>query len=302
MRRRRVTAALIALVIVAGLIACEPPPPRAQLVVDSTGAGADSDPGDGVCASGVVDGACTLPAAFDEANALGEADIILAAETYSAGTVTVTGDVALLGTGDGQTAMDGSLTVTPEAALRIDGIGTDTFGDVPLSRVSIRVDGSLHLTRSALAPYGTAIDVGATGGAVIRDSFVGSAFGTGISTAGDVIVDSSSAIGAVRFGNPGLVVWWQGAAAVRGSTLSAAGLACDGTPPISLGYNRASDGTCGLSGVGDADSAVSGVDAIPLGTGACLPGATDLYGNPRGVDGDSDGVGGCDVGPIELQP
>lgn len=44
------------------------------------------------------------------------------------------------------------------------------------------------------------------------------------------------------------------------------------------------------------------IDAIPLGHPACPEGSVDVYGNPRGVDGDGDGVGGCDIGAVERQP
>lgn len=43
------------------------------------------------------------------------------------------------------------------------------------------------------------------------------------------------------------------------------------------------------------------IDAIPLGDPACDPSTVDLYGNPRGVDGDGNGIGGCDIGAVEYQ-
>jgi hypothetical protein len=44
------------------------------------------------------------------------------------------------------------------------------------------------------------------------------------------------------------------------------------------------------------------VDAIPLGDPACDTSSVDVYGQARGVDGNGDGVGGCDVGAVERQP
>ena len=44
------------------------------------------------------------------------------------------------------------------------------------------------------------------------------------------------------------------------------------------------------------------IDAIPIGVPACPVGSTDVYGMPRGVDGNGDGVPGCDIGAIEHQP
>lgn len=44
------------------------------------------------------------------------------------------------------------------------------------------------------------------------------------------------------------------------------------------------------------------IDAIPLGHPACPPGAVDVYGQPRGIDGNGDGIPGCDIGAVEHQP
>lgn len=41
------------------------------------------------------------------------------------------------------------------------------------------------------------------------------------------------------------------------------------------------------------------VDAIPLGTAGCSTSMLDMYGNPRGGDGNGDGIPGCDIGAIE---
>ena len=45
-----------------------------------------------------------------------------------------------------------------------------------------------------------------------------------------------------------------------------------------------------------------GVDAIPLGQLGCATNATDVLGQPRGIDGNGDGVPGCDIGALERQP
>jgi hypothetical protein len=44
------------------------------------------------------------------------------------------------------------------------------------------------------------------------------------------------------------------------------------------------------------------VDAVPLGTAGCSTALVDLFGNPRGGDGNGDGLPGCDLGAIERQP
>ena len=43
------------------------------------------------------------------------------------------------------------------------------------------------------------------------------------------------------------------------------------------------------------------VDVVPVGTNGCTTAAVDVYGNPRRVDGNGDGVGGCDAGAVERQ-
>lgn len=320
MNRRMVTGALSALLIVAGLTACQPPA-RAQLVVDTTADGSDSDPGDGVCASDTAGGGCTVQAAVEEANALGKADITLPAGLFSLPQMTITGNVAIFGAGITQTLLGGSLTVAPQGSVRVDAIGTGN--DLSsFTFLSFQVNGSLHVTRSLMFTLGPPIQVGTTGGAVIENSTIGGIWGgPAIRTAGNVVVDRST-LHAAPFsdGSPPLNtvdVVEGGAAGLRASWISSSA-SCSGTPPTSLGYNHSTDPTCGLSAVGDGtgesltpldvagwlvpppvDSAL--VDAIPLGTGTCVEGATDALGNARGVDGNLDGVGGCDIGAVELQ-
>lgn len=320
MNRRLVTGALSALLILVGLTACEPPTPRAQLVVDTTAVGSDANPGDGVCASDGADGGCTLQAAVAEANALGKADITVPAGKYVFGELTVTGDVAILGAGFRQTELGGLLVVAEQAALRMDGAGSTISGPGPTpfspTLLSIRVGGSLNLTRSYVLQIGEAVVVQPTGGVVIRNSILDGAYRP-LQTTGKVIIDSSTVGGSsTNLSVDALTVGGDGAAAARGSWFfgnAPGSVSCTGTPPISLGYNHSGDSSCGFSAVGDATgekgSAFSEppigsarVDAIPLGTGACVTGATDALGNPRGVDGNGDGVGGCDIGAIERQP
>lgn len=106
----------------------------------------------------------------------------------------------------------------------------------------------------------------------------------------------------------------------RGVNTSRPTASCAGTSPVSSGYNGTqSQGgyTCGLAGPTDQtffppvvwtdDGPVPGshpslVDAIPLGEAGCSSSALDVNGKPRGVDGNGDGVLGCDIGAVELQP
>lgn len=89
--------------------------------------------------------------------------------------------------------------------------------------------------------------------------------------------------------------------------------ACSGTPAFeSHGYVHTSSPCTTISGPGDSTGELESVlpvagspllDAIPVGEPGCTdPAAVDFYGNPRGVDGDGDGIAGCDIGAVELQP
>lgn len=116
--------------------------------------------------------------------------------------------------------------------------------------------------------------------------------------------------------------WFNGSAFYDGG-----GGTCAGEPPVSHGSVFIEE-PCGSVGqVGDASgdagvytdefATIQGatwnltvnltassplVDAIPLGDPGCDTSAVDLYGNPRGVDGNDDGIGGCDIGAVERQP
>jgi hypothetical protein len=104
------------------------------------------------------------------------------------------------------------------------------------------------------------------------------------------------------------------------TTIGATGFSgCSGVAPISHGFVHV-EVPCGSApATGDSsgpagwtldpgshavtiDPASPLVDAIPLGAAGCDPSTVDLLGNPRGVDGDGDGTGGCDIGAVERQP
>ncbi len=333
MRSSRVVSVVAAAVLaVAGLGACDPPP-RSQFTVAVAASASDApdgNPGDGVCAASSSSSSssdlCTLTAALQEANALGRADIHLpAAKVLGLDGVTITGDVALFGSGfDVTTFPNFTITVAPGAKLAVHDVGS-ALGPVYVSvKQSIVVGGSLVFDRSSIVhDSAPSIDILAGGGAVITDSNIGGYAAALRSEGSSAIVGSTVH---VALGMPH-ILRGAGSSGLASTALPAGwhGGGCLGTVPSSSGYNRA-DGTCGLSGVGDGPLASSEmvipgepnatpmtavlfptitsslVDAVPLGVAGCSTSRRDLLGNPRGVDGNGDGVAGCDIGSVELQP
>jgi hypothetical protein len=326
--------------LVLALTACEPPPPRLQLVVEVNGPGPDTNPGDGVCASAnfFTFGRCTLPAAIEEANATdGGVDILLPEGPLSGVTATVTGDVVLRpATTDRAYLSDVHLTVAPGAALRAERVETTTFVSSRF-QVSFDVQGTLVLDRSLVIsvapvppepPSRPAVRIHAGASAAMVDSVV-------ISDSDEGAVANAGTLYAIRSTLSGS----QGCALCRAAALvTAPGAAshllasgihttigetgysnCSGLPPVSHGFVHF-EMPCGSApAVGDSvggagwtiepfthvvtiDPASPLVDAIPLGEAGCGTSAVDLFGNPRGVDGDGDGTGGCDIGAVERQP
>lgn len=274
-------------------------------------------PGDGVCLSApddpVIEPSCTFIAALDEANALGAADIHV--DRAGLGPFdgrSITGDIAIDGSGvDSSDAWGFAVTVAVGGKLTLTDIGDTTMR----SSARITVAGSLVLNRTALrGDDDAAVVVQAGGKALLLDSWLdGLHSARAIQSAGSVVAVRSSF---AAFGGPahsstgGGTSRWMSTVA---STFLSAG--CDGTKPTSLGYDRArAQADCGLTATGDgAYSPPSGylpfpdatsplVDAVPLGVAGCSPDVKDLYGAPRGNDGNGDGVPGCDIGAIEYTP
>ena len=312
-RRRTLTIGMFAVLATAGLAACEPSP-REQLTVTSTADGHDDAPGDGTCASADAGGACTLRAAIEEANALGPTDITFSAATPSSARsidepLIITGDVTVRGNGFTSTGLtDYRVEVASGARARLSDLQAGTN-----IRFSITVAGSLDLERVAVAEIGRVLSVLPGGRAVLVDTdlFGGVLVeGTLAAVRSTLLVSASSMIQVA----PG------GQAHLRGSVLDyfwylPNGTVCTGETPVSHGRNASSNPACapgdadvvipatGLNPYGAVPAARSPlVDAIPVGDPGCTDGATDLYGNPRGVDGNGDGIPGCDIGAVERQP
>lgn len=340
LRRVRVKgfATLAALVLAAvGGTACEPPPPRTVLVVDSSGAAPDAVPGDGTCAT--TSGSCTLAAAIDEGNALGQAAVTLPAGSYDVHGETITGTLWINDrTPELGVRMVGRVTVGAGGALVLDGAVSNYSSVVapPSGPLRFRVEGALVL-RDVQVGWASAtdsvVDVAPNGLAVIDTSFLGTSFATTSVVANQGwlwlrhtwlmnIVPSDGAFSLLTTG-AGRSVTGTSAIAPQGVAAfpNLPFLGCGGTPPVSDGYNGFGDASCGLTGTGDrlTDSPISTgspiggldyalvagsplVDAIPIGVHGCGSEPWgDWYGHPLPADGNGDGTLGCDIGPKELQ-
>jgi hypothetical protein len=118
----KTAVAMVAALALGGLVACDPPN-TPTLTVTSTATGADAEPGDGVCEASAGGGDCTLPAAVDEANALGRAAISVPAGAYEGMDLTVTGNVRLNWGAPADVVLgDVDITVADGGALRAEGL------------------------------------------------------------------------------------------------------------------------------------------------------------------------------------
>jgi len=310
---RRCAAALVALVVSATLVGCDPAVPVPVLAVTGTGSGADAVPGDGVCEVTPGAGDCTLNAAVDEGNALGRATIILSAGTYDTPNLHVTGDLAIVGDVNTVQLANQEVRVAPGGRLSISGVHS-----AYITGVHFVVEGTLivdHASLVVIESVWPAIDVRPGGRAVVNDSLMAQVFmfsTPAVRNAGTLVLRHSVVYAFDTDPNALVLV-------NEGTTTSAASVitGCSGTPPESLGYNASPGGTCAWTGPGDVVDADLGttielsspfhytltatsdlVDAIPVGVAGCGTG-TDLLGRMRPVDGDGDGVAACDIGAIE---
>lgn len=344
--RRLITAVITAAAALGPLTACEPPPPRLVLVVDSDGSGRDSAPGDGTCASAAAGGACTLPAAVDEGNASPtgadielpplladpEVDPPVPNGEYSGFDLTVTGDVRLYG--DSTSVGLVHVTVAPGGQLAVSGIRPAEYTSNP---ISFTVEGTLWLDRSVVehnwllsgASIRPVLEVTTTGSAVVTDSILASDHTKAAVVNAGVLVAVRSSIAPIQacpevgcFGTDVAVHTAEtGTTHLAGSAMHTIGpywthpARCTGRPITSHGHVHL-EAPCGAATAGDTIgnagveydfaaheltlSATSPlVDAIPLDHPLCTGATVDVRGVTRGLDGDSDGIGGCDVGARE---
>jgi hypothetical protein len=297
--RRRI-APVVALLVGAPLLAaCDPPAPPPVFTVDSTATTADVDPGDGTCDDG--DGNCTLPAAIEEANALGAAEIVLPSDlTYPAIEDEITGAVTLRGVLSellpGAELYDTVLVVAADATLAISGVSLAggsvvVFGGLLADRFVVD---TLHVRAGGAAVVRNAVALGASADPVVRNE-------------GTLRLESSTLI---SVDDGALVDTVAGGSTLLRSNLLHAETApvCTGLAPASEGYNLTSDASCSLTAAGDLQSVDAGHhypdpgaphrDAVPFGEAGCgteVP--HDVLGNPRPASGDP--TSACDIGAWE---
>jgi hypothetical protein len=157
----------VAALALAGLVACDPRIPP-TLTVTSTATGGDATPGDGVCEATGGAGDCTLPAAVDEANALGRAAISVPAGAYEGMDLTVTGDVRLNQGAPADVVLgEVDITVADGGALVAEGLRTRVADPPPEGSnqpgshpVTLSVAGELTLVRSTIASIGGSVEEG----------------------------------------------------------------------------------------------------------------------------------------------
>lgn len=334
----RAFVALAAAAIAAtNLTACEPPPPRLHLTVTTTVAGSDDDPGDGTCHSTSA-GGCSLQAAIAEGNTgVDGADITIPPGDYAAFAAGVTGDVRIAAATPASTRLGDSggvqLTVLPGGRLEITDLNTGGVGFPWPFHVNVGGGprpGIFIARRSVLsAAHGVTpvvpLLIDEPGVAVLVDSLVHSPEYESVVNHGTLIAGNSSLLTSFTFTALRTTGWTapaqsslRGSAIARFDVFPGDGGGCRGGPPISHGYVHIED-PCGsepnpTDGEGNAGYHISDtfrphldptsplVDAIPITDPACDTTSLDLYGNPRGVDGNGDGLPGCDIGAIERQP
>jgi len=328
----RATVLTAALLGTAALTACEPPLPRVQIVVDTTQSGGDDVPGDGVCASSLASGSCTLQAAIEEGNTNPEGtDITVAAGNYSPLAATVTGDIRInWGAPQDVWLHIASFDVAAGASLSMSGINArSSSADITLWPPTVTTAGKVQVDHSVL----TSLVVQPTGVAFLTQSIVYAKSAPWIDDAGTVVSLNSSILGNSLMG--GTMVNAPGAVHLSGSVVTDAEIRFDGTVTypstgatcagslVSHGYVH-TDGACATAASPTDSTGAAGIvlsyqatapgaqisldptspliDAIPIGEAGCDVNSTDVFGNPRGVDGNGDGTPGCDIGAIEYQP
>jgi hypothetical protein len=268
MRFRTVLSGVVVAACLAVATACEPLPPAPVFTINDTGALPDAVPGDGTCEATPGGGDCTLLAAVEEGNALGQAEIVLIQDQPLVHDLTVSGAVTIMSDSEDRHRLEWS-GVGPRSVVVAAG-GSLTLRSIGLG-ASVQVHGRLSgVDSSVFAFSGPAIDVRPGGVAAVATSTLTAVDTRAVRNEGAALV-AESKIGVVhlvlRLG--GLVELHHGGVDTRpgASTYlrntwlaSNRGSACTGDAPISLGGNRAPDTTCDLHGTGDVEDAPQDVN------------------------------------------
>lgn len=312
-RTRRLGLVATAAIVLWFATACEPAPPTATFTVNVAAgiAGDDVNPGDGVCETAPGNAQCTLDAAVQEGNALGQADInVPSAAVQGQGhvlTETITGNLRFLSVWEYQVrdfeVRAADLRIAPGGSLHVE------QADLHVTRTAT-IEGQLSMNRGWLVGW---VDV-RPGGVLNLLSSIGGAWASDIpppptnawiTNRGTVIMRFSEINRSSSYNRPheaaGLHTL-DGGTSILGATdlhqYSLVSPNCLGDPIVSQGYNNLAG--CGLSGVGD-DTGTTIAD-IPVGTLGCgTEVTTDYFGNPRPMDTVRNGqpVRGCTRGIVE---
>ncbi len=302
---------------------CEPPAPPV-IEVTTTAAGPDATPGDGVCEMTTGAGDCSIEAAVQEGNALGRADIQVPAGDHHVPAITITGGISITGTGDfygrsPTTLNGGPIDVAPGGTLRVASVALTT----QLSIEGLFAARSVYMfwTTTVGPQPGPRVQVHADGVAYLENTIVPHTFGLqgAVHNSGVVVLNYSTLSAHILSGDlPEPALHNDGIVHSSASYLDG----CSGTPPVSEGYNAASDDSCALDAPSDIESVEVAyrnhpsfmnqyfipllrvgsplLDAIPEGVMGCGTTVTeDMHLDARPYDGDGDGTAECDIGTRE---
>lgn len=321
-RRRFGVVAGVALALATLGTACDPAPPPPLFTVTATTDAADANPGDGVCEATSGVGNCTLRAAVEEGNALGRAQVVLAATTYPlASNLTVTGNLSVSGQDRVTeiTAADPAY-FGPDPEVFVAAGGSLVLTQTDVSLVTAVVAGRFVFAQGTMAGgvsqySNNTLDVDSGGVALLQNAHISNAFRIAVTNSGTLAFDYSTIGGTLTFGGQpldmgGILTSQGGRTFLRGTWVGSGD--CFGAALTSQGYNASASSTCTLSEATDRSAPKANahtlepsselIDAIPVGVGGCGDVTLDIRNETRPLDGDQDGVAACDIGAMEHVP
>lgn len=328
-RHRAVGAALAGVLALVVLPACDPPPPRPVFVVTTFADGLDRAVGDGVCEVTEGVGDCSVRAALAEVDAVGAGDVTVRRGTYQLtvadpgdddADLDVSGDVRI----NWEQRQGGTLERRDDRVLDVHAGGRVTAHGISLGNATndvgavVRVAGTLMLGESSIGQglerpstsTDAALEVAAGGNVFLSNSAVSGTVGTAAVVNRGVVQARFSSFSGLSI--PGIHTE-PGATTTIGASYVAQLVfqpstpedtvrpACSGGMPVSLGYNRVPNVSCGVTGPGDTQVPKTPiVDRVPVGVLGCGEAYVfDGAGRVRPQDDDFDGTPACDLGPSE---